>query len=65
MFKYLKKNFGRNWWLAAHVAGGGWFTWEVRSFFGIPLTACFFKVCGPFDTKEQATQFFENNKDLF
>ena len=21
MFKYLKKNFGRNWWLAAHVAG--------------------------------------------
>ena len=63
--KWLKINFGKNWWIAKHIGGGDYFTWEVRSLFGIPLTTCFFKVWGPFDSNAQALKYFEDNKELF
>lgn len=51
--KWLKRNFGKNWWATQHICSDIWFPMQFRSFFGIPMTTCFFSVAGPFESKDE------------
>ena len=46
-------------WLLRHVNDVYWYPNKVLTLFGTPLCTCFFSVCGPFKTFEQACYYAE------